>query len=63
MADFCGILHATPPADADAPVLRPGEIELNNLARQHREGITLDAAVLATLGAYAERGKRRGDAT
>jgi LDH2 family malate/lactate/ureidoglycolate dehydrogenase len=61
MADFCGILHATPPADPDAPVLLPGEIELNNMARQRREGITLDAGVLAKLQAFAARGQAKGD--
>jgi LDH2 family malate/lactate/ureidoglycolate dehydrogenase len=55
MADFCGILHSTPPADPDAPVLLPGEIELNNLARQRREGIALESAVLAKLEALAAR--------
>lgn len=55
MADFRGILHSTPPADPDAPVLLPGEIELNNLARQRSEGITLESAVLAKLEALAAR--------
>jgi ureidoglycolate dehydrogenase (NAD+) len=56
MADFCGILHATPPADPDAPVLLPGEIELKNLARQRREGITIETAVLARMEAFAAGG-------
>ena len=53
MADFCAILHSTPPADPDSPVLLPGEIELKNMARQRSEGIALESAVLAKLEAYA----------
>ena len=49
MNDFAAILHATPPADPAAPVLVPGEIELDKLARQRREGIAIDGAVLAML--------------
>ena len=44
MADFAAILHATPPADPAQPVRMPGEIELDNLERQRREGIEIDAA-------------------
>jgi ureidoglycolate dehydrogenase (NAD+) len=55
LADFCGILHSTPPADPEAPVLLPGENELNNLARQRKQGITLESAVLAKLEAFAAR--------
>jgi ureidoglycolate dehydrogenase (NAD+) len=60
MADFRGILHATPPADAAAPVLLPGEIELTSLARQRREGISLDAGVVAKLEIYAARAAKAG---
>jgi ureidoglycolate dehydrogenase (NAD+) len=49
IADFCAILHSTPPADPNNPVLVPGEIELTHLERQRRDGITLDPAVLAGL--------------
>jgi ureidoglycolate dehydrogenase (NAD+) len=56
MADFCGILHSTPPADPDAPVLLPGEIEFENMKRQRRDGITLESAVLEKLEGYAARG-------
>lgn len=61
MADFCAILHSTPPADPGAPVLVPGEIELDKLARQRKEGIALEAGVLAMLEAYAARGQKKGD--
>jgi ureidoglycolate dehydrogenase (NAD+) len=49
IADFCAILHGTPPADPHHPVLVPGEIELTRLERQRREGIALDPSVLAAL--------------
>ncbi len=55
MEDFCAILHSTPPADPGAPVLVPGEIELDTLERQTREGIALDPVVLAKLEAFAAR--------
>jgi ureidoglycolate dehydrogenase (NAD+) len=55
LADFCGILHSTPPADPDAPVLLPGENELSNLARQRKHGVTLESAVVAKLEAFAAR--------
>jgi len=55
MADFCAILHTTPPADPDAPVLLPGQIELETMKRQRREGIALESVVLAKLETYAAR--------
>ena len=55
LADFCAILHSTRPADAGAPVLLPGETELKNMARQRREGISVDIAVLAKIEAFAAR--------
>lgn len=55
LADFSAILHSTPPADPASPVLLPGEIELENMKRQRREGITVNAAVLAQLEALAAR--------
>jgi ureidoglycolate dehydrogenase (NAD+) len=61
MADFCAILHSTPPADPDSPVLLPGQIELDNMKRQRREGIALDAGVLAKVEAFAARSVTRGD--
>ena len=56
MRDFAQILHATPAADPSKPVLVPGEIELNNLERQRRDGIVLDDALLALLSRYAANG-------
>lgn len=55
MADFAGILHSTPAADPNAPVLVPGEIEMNKMDRQRREGIAIDAVLLEKLQAYAAR--------
>ena len=53
MADFAGILHATPAADPARPVLTPGEMEMRSFHRQMREGIVLDAALLDRLAARA----------
>ena len=58
MADFAAIVHGTPPADAARPVVLPGEIELANMARQRRDGIALDAAVVKVLEAFAARATR-----
>lgn len=55
MSDFAAILHGSPLADASRPVLVPGEIELNNLARHRREGLALDPVVLALLKAHAAK--------
>lgn len=49
MADFAGILHATPPADPDVPVRLPGEAELAERRRQTRDGVDVDAEVFAEL--------------
>jgi LDH2 family malate/lactate/ureidoglycolate dehydrogenase len=57
LRDFRKILHDTPPADPAAPVLLPGEIEAANLVRHRREGIAIDAELLAKLRAFAARGK------
>jgi LDH2 family malate/lactate/ureidoglycolate dehydrogenase len=53
IADFCEILRGTPPADPNQPVLVPGEIELERLERQRRDGIMLDARVIAELERWA----------
>ncbi|HSI47196.1 MAG TPA: Ldh family oxidoreductase [Ideonella sp.] len=53
MHDFAAILHGSPAADAARPVLVPGEIELNSLARHRRDGLALDPAVLSLLEASA----------
>lgn len=55
MQDFAAILHATPPADANAPVLVPGEIELDKLDRHRRDGIAIDATLRSKLEALAAR--------
>ncbi len=56
MRDFAAILHDTPPADPAAPVLLPGEKELDRLDRHRRDGIALDDALVATLESLAARG-------
>ncbi len=53
MNDFVEILHSTPPADPNASVLVPGEIENRNLARARREGVHLNPSLLAKLQAFA----------
>lgn len=55
MRDFAAILHDTPPADPANPVKLPGEIERANMERQRRDGIGIDAALLATLESLAAR--------
>ena len=55
MQDFAAILHATPPADANAPVLVPGDIELDKLERHRREGIAIDPALQSKLETLAAR--------
>jgi LDH2 family malate/lactate/ureidoglycolate dehydrogenase len=59
MQDFIAILHSTPPADPDAPVLVPGEIEMRSLARRRREGIAIDADLHSRLVAFAGRAPAR----
>ena len=53
MGDFDGIVHGTPRADPDIAVRLPGEIELERLERNRRDGIALDAALVARLEAMA----------
>jgi ureidoglycolate dehydrogenase (NAD+) len=53
MADFAGILHASPPVDPQKPVLVPGEIEANSMRAKRRDGITLDAELRALIEKYA----------
>ncbi|QKH38581.1 Ldh family oxidoreductase [Achromobacter pestifer] len=54
MADFAQILHGSVPADPARPVIQPGEIELAKMARQKKQGIALDADVLALLRRHAD---------
>jgi ureidoglycolate dehydrogenase (NAD+) len=58
MADFAAIVQGTPAADPATPVKLPGEIEMANMARQRRDGIEIDAALLKTLEAFAARATR-----
>jgi LDH2 family malate/lactate/ureidoglycolate dehydrogenase len=53
--DFVAIVHDTPPAKAGTPVRLPGEAEVANLVRQRRDGIDIDAALIAKLEGYAAR--------
>ena len=53
MNDFAAILHGSPAADADKPVLVPGEIELANMARQRTRGIRIERGVLTLLQRHA----------
>jgi LDH2 family malate/lactate/ureidoglycolate dehydrogenase len=55
MTDFAQILHASPAADPAKPVLVPGEIEMNSLERQRRNGIMLDDSLLAMLHRFARQ--------
>jgi len=51
--DFGEIVHGTPRADPGVPVRLPGEIELERLERHRREGVAVDAALVARLEAMA----------
>jgi ureidoglycolate dehydrogenase (NAD+) len=55
MSDFAAILHDSPPVDPAKRVIVPGEIELNNMRRQRRDGIALDAATLGLLREHAAK--------
>ena len=55
MADFDAIIHGTQPADPAVPVRLPGEMELDRLDKQRREGVAVDAALLARLQSIATR--------
>lgn len=55
MKDFASILHDSPPVDAAKRVIVPGEIELNNMRRQQRDGISLDPATLGLLREHAAK--------
>jgi ureidoglycolate dehydrogenase (NAD+) len=55
MRDFASIVHSTPRSDDAKPIRLPGEIELERLERQRRDGIAIDAAVEATLRQLAQR--------
>jgi LDH2 family malate/lactate/ureidoglycolate dehydrogenase len=55
MRDFARILNDTPPAEEGKPVLLPGELEMGRMERGRREGIAIDAAVLAKLESLAAK--------
>jgi LDH2 family malate/lactate/ureidoglycolate dehydrogenase len=55
MADFDAIIHGTERADPGVPVRLPGEIELDRLDKHRREGVAVDAALLARLESMATR--------
>lgn len=61
MREFMQILHDTPPADPARPVLVPGEIEMDQLERQRRDGIELDDRLLLLLRQYAVKCAAGGD--
>jgi LDH2 family malate/lactate/ureidoglycolate dehydrogenase len=53
--DFRAILHGTPAYDPGNPVKLPGEMELERLARQRRDGIVVEADVIDMLKRAAAR--------
>jgi LDH2 family malate/lactate/ureidoglycolate dehydrogenase len=53
MGDFDAIIHGTARADPAVPVRLPGEIELDRLERHRRDGVPMDAALVARLQALA----------
>jgi LDH2 family malate/lactate/ureidoglycolate dehydrogenase len=55
MRDFAQILHDSPPARADAPVIVPGEIELDRMNRQRREGLRMPRQVIDLMQSHAAR--------
>lgn len=54
VCDFSNIIHSTPAVDPARPVLLPGEIELTNLARQRRDGISIDSETIKFLSRYTD---------
>jgi LDH2 family malate/lactate/ureidoglycolate dehydrogenase len=55
MAEFAGIIHATPPADPARPVKLPGEIELEKFHRQSAAGIVIGGKLREELEVFAAR--------
>jgi LDH2 family malate/lactate/ureidoglycolate dehydrogenase len=55
VTDFAAILHASPPVDPAVPVQLPGEREIRRMKAQRRDGIELDAKVLAFVEERAGR--------
>lgn len=55
MRDFAQILHDSPPARADSPVVVPGEIELDRMSRQRRDGLRMAREVIELMHQHAAR--------
>jgi ureidoglycolate dehydrogenase (NAD+) len=55
MQDFAQILHESPPAKPQAPVIVPGEIELARMAEQHKAGLHIPREVIEQLRRHARR--------
>jgi len=55
MQNFAQILHGSPPAKPQAPVIVPGEIELNRMAQQRAEGLRMPLEVIEQLRRHARR--------
>lgn len=53
MATFSEIVHSTPPADADTPVILPGEREQTLVAQAMQDGVLVKDKVLANIRALA----------
>ena len=52
MNDFAAILHGSEPVDSARPVIVPGEIELDKLASQRRDGLALEPSVIELLKSH-----------
>lgn len=55
MHDFAHILRDSPPARAESPVIVPGEIELDRMARQRLEGLRMPREVIDLMKSHAAR--------
>jgi len=55
MRDFAQILHDSPPARAESPVIVPGEIELGKMAAQRRDGLRMPRETIELMQAHAAR--------
>ncbi len=55
MRDFAQILHDSPPARAESPVIVPGEIELDRMAAQRRDGLRMPRETIELMQVHAAR--------
>lgn len=55
MKDVGAILHGSAPAEASKPVIVPGEIELDKMAQQRMQGISLEVATVELLKQHATK--------